>query len=211
MSFKVQVGLPQISIHQGQTVLVSEQNGQINWPSEKGLYFLDTRVVSNWAIYANGESWELLNGGPVTHHAARIFLTNRAILAEDGAISPRTVGLTISRWISGGLHEDLDITNNGMKPIRFQLEILPDCATVPRLGGPGKLARVADGAARPARTRQGGGANRCGDRAGVFPCSASCSGSQTGSRTGTGPRPSHCGGLLFRQGVPPHATYLFKH
>jgi glycogen debranching enzyme len=127
MSFKVHVGLPQISIHQGQTVLVSEQNGQINWPSEKGLYFLDTRVVSNWAIYANGESWELLNGGPVTYHAARIFLTNRAILTEDGAISPRTVGLTISRWISGGLHEDLDITNNGMKPIRFQLEIAFRC------------------------------------------------------------------------------------
>jgi hypothetical protein len=101
MSFKVHVGPPQIAIHQGQTVLVSEQDGQINWPSEKGLYFLDTRVVSNWAIYANGEPWELLNGGPVTYHAARIFLTNTAILTEDGAISPRTVGLTLSRWING--------------------------------------------------------------------------------------------------------------
>jgi glycogen debranching enzyme len=127
MSFKVHVGPPQIAIHQGQTVLVSEQDGQINWPSEKGLYFLDTRVVSNWAIYANGEPWELLNGGPVTYHAARIFLTNRAILTEDGAIAPRTVGLTISRWISGGLHEDLDVTNNSMKPIRFQLEIAFRC------------------------------------------------------------------------------------
>jgi glycogen debranching enzyme len=127
MSFKVHVGPPQIAIHQGQTVLVSEQDGQINWPSEKGLYFLDTRVVSNWAIYANGEPWELLNGGPVTYHAARIFLTNRAILTEDGAIPPRTVGLTISRRISGGLHEDLDITNNSTKPIRFQLEIAFRC------------------------------------------------------------------------------------
>jgi glycogen debranching enzyme len=127
MSFKVQVGPPQIAIHQGQTVLVSEPDGQINWPSEKGLYFLDTRVVSNWAIYANGERWELLNGGPVAYHATRIFLTNRAILTEDGAIPPRTVGLTISRWISGGLHEDLDITNNSMKPIRFQLEIAFRC------------------------------------------------------------------------------------
>jgi glycogen debranching enzyme len=127
MSFKVHVGPPQIAIHQGQTVLVSEQDGQINWPSEKGLYFLDTRVVSNWAIYANGEPWELLNGGPVTYHAARIFLTNRTILTEDGAIPPRTVGLTLSRWISGGLHEDVDITNNSMKPIRFQLEITFRC------------------------------------------------------------------------------------
>jgi glycogen debranching enzyme len=127
MSFKVHVGPPQITIHQGQTVLVTEPDGQITWPSEKGLYFLDTRVISNWAIYANGEPWELLNGGPVNYDAARIFLTNRAIPTEDGTILPRTLGLTISRSIGGGLHEDLDITNNSMKPVRFQLEVAFRC------------------------------------------------------------------------------------
>ena len=127
MAFKVQVGPPQIAIHQGQTVLVSEPDGQIMWPSDKGLYFLDTRIISSWAIYANGEPWELLNGGPVSYYAARIFLTNKSILTEDGTIAPRTLGLTISRSISGGLHEDLDITNNSMKPVRFQLEIAFRC------------------------------------------------------------------------------------
>ena len=127
MSFKVHVGPPQIAIHQGQTVLVSEPDGQITWPSEKGLYFLDTRIISNWAIYANGEPWELLNGGPVSYYAARIFLTNKSILTEDGTIPARTLGLTISRSISGGMHEDLDITNNSMKPVRFQLEIAFRC------------------------------------------------------------------------------------
>jgi glycogen debranching enzyme len=127
MAFKVQVGPPQIAIHQGQTVLVTEPDGQIRWPSDKGLYFLDTRIISSWAIYANGEPWELLNGGPVSYYAARIFLTNKLILAEGGAIAPRTLGLTISRWISGGLHEDLDLSNNSMKPVRFQLEIALRC------------------------------------------------------------------------------------
>jgi glycogen debranching enzyme len=127
MAFKVQVGPPQIAIHQGQTVLVSEPDGRIIWPSEKGLYFLDTRIISHWEIYANGEPWDLLNGGPVKYHAARIFLTNRSILTEDGAILPRTIGLTISRSISGGLHEDIDITNNSMKPVRFQLEVSVRC------------------------------------------------------------------------------------
>src|ERR1700751_5041705 len=127
MAFKVQVGPPQIAIHQGQTVLVSEPDGHINWPSEKGLYFLDTRIISNWTIYANGEPWELLNGGPVNYHAARIFLTNKSILTEDGPIPPRTVGLTISRSISGGMHEDLDVTNNSLKPVRFQLEVALRC------------------------------------------------------------------------------------
>jgi len=127
MAFKVQVGPPQIAIHQGQTVLVSEQDGQIEWPSEKGLYFFDTRVISSWSIYANGEPWELLNGGAISYYASRIFLTNRAFLTEDGTIPPRTLGCTISRSISGGMHEDLDITNNGMKPVRFQLEIALRC------------------------------------------------------------------------------------
>ena len=127
MAFKVQVGPPQIAIHQGQTVLVTEQDGRISWPSDKGLYFRDTRIVSSWSIYANGEPWELLSGGAVNYYAARIFLTNKSVPTEEGTIPPRTLGLTVSRSISGGIHEDLDITNNSMKPVRFQLEIALRC------------------------------------------------------------------------------------
>jgi glycogen debranching enzyme len=127
MPFKVQVGPHQVSIHQGQTVLVSEPDARINWPSEKGLYFFDTRVISSWAIYANGEPWDLLNGGAITHYASRIHLTNRRIPTPDDTIPPRTLGLIVSRSISGGMHEDLDITNNSMKRVRFQLEIALRC------------------------------------------------------------------------------------
>src|SRR2546427_7459113 len=111
MPFKVQIGPPQIAIHQGQTVLISEPDGQVNWPSERGLYLLDTRVVSSWRVYVNGEPWELLDGGAVTYYAARIFLANRPIAMEAGVIAPRTLGLTISRWIYGGVHEVLDISS----------------------------------------------------------------------------------------------------
>jgi glycogen debranching enzyme len=127
MPFKVQVGPQQVSIHQGQTVLVSEPDGQINWPSEKGLYFLDTRVISSWTIYANGEPWELLNGGAITHYASRTYLTNRRIATTDGIIAPRTLGLVISRLISDGMHEDIEITNNSMRRAIFQLEIALRC------------------------------------------------------------------------------------
>jgi glycogen debranching enzyme len=127
MTVKVQVGPPQIAIHQGQTVLISEEDGQINWPSDKGLYFLDTRIVSSWRIYANGEPWELLNGGATSYYASRIYLTNRSFLTEDGPLPPRTLGLTLSRSIGGGMHEDLDVINHGMKPVTFQLEIAVRC------------------------------------------------------------------------------------
>ena len=123
MPFKVQVGPPQIAIHQGQTVLVCAPDGQINWPSDKGLYFLDTRLISAWATYTNGEPWELLSGGAVTYYAARIFLTNSGFLTEDGAVPARSLSFMLSRSIGGGMHEDLDITNYGRKPVCFNLEI----------------------------------------------------------------------------------------
>jgi hypothetical protein len=50
MPIEVQVGPPQIAIHQGQTVLISGEDGQIGWPTDKGLYFLDTRLISAWSI-----------------------------------------------------------------------------------------------------------------------------------------------------------------
>jgi glycogen debranching enzyme len=127
MAFKVQVGPAQISIHQGQTVMITEPSGQVNWPSERGLYFRDTRVVSAWAIYANGMPWDLLNGGGVAHNAARIFLTNRAFASEDGPIAARTLGLVIGRHINGGMHEDIEVTNNSQNPVRFNLEIAIRC------------------------------------------------------------------------------------
>ena len=127
MPFKVRVGPRQISIHHGQTVLVSEPSGEIDWPSEKGLYFLDTRIISSWRIYANGEPWELLNGGAISYYASRIYLTNRKIPTADGVIPQRTLGLVISRLISDGIHEDIDVTNNGMRQVRFQLEIALRC------------------------------------------------------------------------------------
>ena len=115
MPFKVEVGPPQIAIHNAQTVLITDPDGEVSWTSEKGLYFLDTRVISGWAIYANGEPWDLLNGGAVTAHTASIHLTNRAFLSEDGAVPARSLGFVIGRRLGGGMHEDLDVTNHGRR------------------------------------------------------------------------------------------------
>ena len=104
MTFKVEVGPPQIAIHHAQTVLITETNGEVGWPSDKGLYFLDTRLVSAWAIYANGEEWDLLNGGAVTAHKARIHLTNRSFPTEEIPGLPRSTvaghsgRLLFGRW-----------------------------------------------------------------------------------------------------------------
>lgn len=123
MTFKVQVGPAQIAIHQGRTVLVCESDGAIAYPSEKGLYFDDTRIVSSWSLYADGQRWDLLSGGAINYDICRVHLTNKALQTEDGPVPARTLGLVLSRSIKGGMHEDIDIINHGVTRIRFNLEI----------------------------------------------------------------------------------------
>ncbi len=60
-------------------------------------------------------------------------------------------------------------------------------------GGAGKLARLADGTARPARPCQGGGADRLRDRAGVLACAAGGGGTEVRRGAGVGARPSRSG------------------
>jgi glycogen debranching enzyme len=127
MSFKVQVGPPQIAIHHAGTVLVTEPNGEVVWPSDKGLYLKDTRLISAWSAQANGEEWEVLSGGAVRNSIARVYLTNRQFLTEDGIIPRRTLSLVLSRHLHGGMHEDLDITNHCRTAIRFNMEIMIRC------------------------------------------------------------------------------------
>jgi glycogen debranching enzyme len=54
---------------------------------------------------------------------ARIYLTNRQFETESGPIAARTLGLKIGRHLNGGIHEDIDITDNGLSSVRFNLEI----------------------------------------------------------------------------------------
>ena len=123
MALEIKVGPPQLAVHHGYSVLVTEPDGSIPWPSDRGLYVQDTRIISAWDIYANGESWELLSSGTPNHDLARIFLTNPSVTTEDGTIVERTLELAITRRIGGGVHEDLDLRNHGARPVRFNLEI----------------------------------------------------------------------------------------
>ena len=83
MPLEIAVGPQRLVLNQGNSFMVTEQDGEIAWPTDQGLYFADTRLLSSWRIYANGEKWDLLNGGNTAYYAARIYLSNRAM--RDGA------------------------------------------------------------------------------------------------------------------------------
>ena len=124
MSLEIKVGPPQLAIHDGNAVLITEPDGQVAWPTAMGLYFLDTRMISAWSLYANGVEWDLLSSGTPVYSLARIYLTNRPMTTEHGEIPGRTLSLVIGRRLNGGVHEDFDVTNHSSRPVRFNLEIV---------------------------------------------------------------------------------------
>ncbi len=123
MPLEIKVGPAQVTLHQGYSIFITDPDGQVRWPSDKGLYFFDTRLISAYAIYTNGALWDLVNSGATSPNTSRTFLTNCAFPSELGEIAARTLSLVVSRAVEGGLHETYEITNYGRHPVRFNLEI----------------------------------------------------------------------------------------
>ena len=123
MPVEIKVGPPQLAIHQGFTVLVTNPDGGVTWPSDKGLYYSDTRLVSAYAVYANGQEWSLLNSGAPAFYGCQIYLTNQAFPSEGGDVPARSVSYVLSRVVDGGVVEQHEITNYGGTAVTFNHEI----------------------------------------------------------------------------------------
>ena len=123
MPVEVSVGPQALTINHGSTFAVTDLQGEIASDSEQGMFSNDTRFVSSYRIFTNGERCILLTSGTPTYYLARVHLMNRTFPTEDGEIAQGTLGLVITRAASEGIHEDLDVTNYGREPARFNLEI----------------------------------------------------------------------------------------
>lgn len=123
MPVEISVGPPVLTINQGSTFMVSDLDGEIAAESEQGVFASDTRFVSYYALFANGEKWVRLSSSPINYFAARVYLTNSKIATEDGEILDGVLALTVTRAVGDGIHEDLDLTNHALNAVRFDLEI----------------------------------------------------------------------------------------
>src|SRR6266545_3716654 len=127
MPTEIGVGPPVLTINQGSTFMVTHQGGGISADSEEGVFASDTRFLSHWAIYANGATWQRLTSAPTSYYSEQVHLTNRAFNTEDGPVPEGTLELTIGRSVGEGIHEDLDVTNYSLAPVRFMLEVALRC------------------------------------------------------------------------------------
>ena len=121
MAIEVVVGPPLITINRGDTFVLSEMDGCITAYTDQGMYSRDTRYVSNYEIFADGERWILQNSGALAYYASRTYLTNPRIMTEYNEIEAATVSLVLDRAVSDGIHEDFEIHNYNMRRVRFSL------------------------------------------------------------------------------------------
>ena len=128
MSYEISVGPAQLTINIGECVLITESDGQVHQPSERGLFYRDTRLISRWTIEVDGHPWQLLSSAATAHFAAQIVMTNRELPTDGTAIPAGSISLIVSRLLGlGGLHETLTLRNHNRVPVRLALTIRLAC------------------------------------------------------------------------------------
>ena len=122
MAYEITVGHAQLTINVGECVLTTETDGQIRQPSDRGLFYRDTRLLSGWTVEVNGRPWKLLSSAATSHYAAQVVLTNPALPTDDGELPQHSVSLTLSRTLGlGGLRETLVLRNHNRTAARLVL------------------------------------------------------------------------------------------
>ncbi len=97
MAFDISVGPAQLTINAGECVLITEPDGQVHQPSERGLFYRDTRLVSAWTVTVDGLPWTLLSSAVTEHFAAQAMMINPALPRDGGEVPKGTISLSLSR------------------------------------------------------------------------------------------------------------------
>jgi glycogen debranching enzyme len=123
MPIEIKVAPPGITISQGRTFMVTDQGGEIQPQSEQGVYAMDTRFLNSYRLYLNHQPWQLVTSSQLSFYAARIHLTNPPISTQQGELEAHSLGLTISRTVGEGIHEDFELVNYTRRNISVVLEL----------------------------------------------------------------------------------------
>jgi glycogen debranching enzyme len=123
VTMEVTVGPPVLTINQGATFMVTDMQGEIPNAGEFGVFVNDTRLVSYYRLYANNVPWTWVTSGTTAYYAARIHLVNQEFRTDEGSVPAGALSLTILRSVGRAIHEDFEIRNYSLQPVRFDFEI----------------------------------------------------------------------------------------
>jgi glycogen debranching enzyme len=103
--------------------MVTDQRGEIAPQHEQGIFAADTRFVSHYRLYIEAQPWDLLTSAAVHHYTVQLQLANPPVTTRDGEIRAHELGLSMSRLVGHGIHEDLEIASYARRAVGFQFEI----------------------------------------------------------------------------------------
>src|SRR5436190_20607236 len=96
----------QLVLKEGNTFLLSHENGDISGHTGLGLYCQDIRFLSLFTFEVNGQAPQLLNFSGYRNFMGTLQYANDILYLPDGKIIlPQTISMRRSRFIRDGLHE----------------------------------------------------------------------------------------------------------
>lgn len=122
-------------VSQNRTVLATRRDGFINAEPDHGFFVRSTRLLSRYEYRLNGEPL-LPNGlSNIEQHtwlgyyvaAAPDAIDNYGTQGPGGATAQQTIEVRLSRFVSDGLHEDVDVTNFTQQPANLTPRPDPRC------------------------------------------------------------------------------------
>ena len=123
VTLPIQVGPSTITMNRDDRFVVCQPDGRIDREAEEGFFARDTRFVSGYKLFINGQRPLLLNASPVQFFSSRFEYSNPELLDRDGIVPRQSLALRIDRTVSGGVHEDYDLVNYGRRTVRLTIEI----------------------------------------------------------------------------------------
>src|SRR5215212_8515045 len=136
-----------IAISQGRTVLSTGRDGFISDGAEHGLFVNQTRLLSRYRYLIDGQPPQPNASANVEQHSwLGYYITlppgTRNGKPDQGSgqvpqAAEQTLELRLSRYVGGGVHEDVDLTNFTQQPtaFRLELEVAADFADQSETGG----------------------------------------------------------------------------
>jgi glycogen debranching enzyme len=122
-----------VHVSQGRTVLATDVDGFVRGGVDRGLFVHETRLLSRWRYFIDGAVPEPVALSNVSQHSwLGYYVTVPPGVPPEppdrgsGQVQPtseQTLELRLSRYVGGGLHEDVDLTNYSRHAISFDLEL----------------------------------------------------------------------------------------
>jgi len=124
---RIQLGPPRIALAEGSSLFVTSPEGEVEAIEQHGFFVSDTRLLSTYRLHLAHRPWLLVSSAPLGHYAAEFIFVNPDFEAPEGRVRRGTLGFRLQRTLRGGVHDDLEVTNYGLRPVTFPLVIEADC------------------------------------------------------------------------------------